>query len=70
MVVANVRWGRAARERIDRKRRAARAERGNEQVATKMEKKDDHHNAGKEKVDVDDTIVGEPEGEKNDGDMV
>lgn len=70
MVVANVRWGRAARERIDRKRRAARAERGNEQVATKMEKKDDHHNAGKEKADVDDTIVGEPEGEKNDGDMV
>lgn len=53
MVVANVHWGRAARDRIDRKRRAARVERENEAAA--LEKAADH--AVKEKGGLDDTVL-------------
>jgi hypothetical protein len=64
MVVANVHWGHAARDRIDRKRRAARVERENEAAA--MEKVNDHH-AMKEKSGVDDTVI---QPEKKDKDMI
>jgi predicted MFS family arabinose efflux permease len=64
MVVANVYWGKAARDRIDRKRRAARVERENEAAAAE---KVAEHDSEKEKDGMDGDA---PPAEKKDDDMV